>query len=183
MASQFYKLGTEAPRLKPKLPYINSFLEANFQDQSLSFLGILLPFMCSEHSSYQTFAIMRVQYSSCFRLGTQKMKQEWSQRKSLHKCYDQDHTETLWSRQRKNTELKTIVNGLNQEDSLFSGNFQPVSAHMSLSQQPARHGSPLHNCPFHFDSPVGHGLSSKLHEAGVLQMNMMCHIYHMKLYN
>lgn len=32
MVSQFYKLGTEALKLKPKLPYINSFLEANFRD-------------------------------------------------------------------------------------------------------------------------------------------------------
>lgn len=59
MVSQLYKLGTKLLTLKPKLPYIGSFFRGYFSRIKPSFfLGILLPFMCSGRSSFQTFAIM-----------------------------------------------------------------------------------------------------------------------------
>lgn len=76
-----------------------------------------------------------------------------------------------------------IVQGLYNEDNFSSGNFHPVSRRISRSQKPARDGSPSHNCPLDFDSSLGHGLSSKLHKARVLKMNMICCVYHIKSYN
>lgn len=49
----------------------------------------------------------------------------------------------------KKSEIRMIVQGLNQEDSFSSGNFHPVSRSISRSQKPARDGSSSHNCPLH----------------------------------
>lgn len=88
----------------------------------------------------------------------------------IQKSYDLD-------REKKESELKMIVQGLTQEDSFSSGSFHPVSCSTPCSQKPARDGSPLHNCSLHFDISLGHDLSRKLHKAGVLQMSTQCLTY------
>lgn len=173
MVSQVYKLGTKSLTLKLTLAYISSL-----------FIGFFLRTEPSLSVHSAAFYMFRAQFTSNFcnyEFNTPAVS-DWA----LRKWNRSDHRERvctnamisitqkkLWFRQRKTSEIKMIVQGLNQEDSFSSGNFHPLSCSTSCSQKPARDGSPSLNCPLHLETSLGHDLSSKLHKAGVLQMNTL----------
>lgn len=125
--------------------------------------------MCSGHCSYQTFCNYEFNTSAV---------SEWA----LRKRNRSDHRERVCTNaiisitqkncdldREKKSEIQMTVQGLNQEDSFSSGNFHPVSCSYILFSETSQRWESLH-----FDTSLGHDLSSKSHKAGELQMNTLC---------